>query len=70
MSVAWRVMSVMQRKGEVRTQRAKKKYEKVTHFLANTQGRDRYVYRNEETERYARPGKCGVGWGYQNTRKK
>jgi hypothetical protein len=35
MSVAWRVMPVMQRKEEVRIQRARK-HKKATHFLENT----------------------------------
>jgi hypothetical protein len=43
MSVAWQVMSVMQRNEEVRTQRVMK-YEKATYFLENTQGREKSVY--------------------------
>jgi hypothetical protein len=59
MSQACRIMSEMQRKEE-KVRRGTSKCKKTTHILANTQARDKSVYRDQESERYAQTRECRV----------
>jgi hypothetical protein len=36
------------------------KCKKTTHILANTQAKDKCVYQEQESERYAQPRECRV----------
>jgi hypothetical protein len=63
-------MSEMQRKGENVSKKSARKCKKITHILANTQARDKSVYRDQGSERYTQPRECRVGGESQNTKGK